>query len=345
MYPKDHIIVVGASAGGVESLITFVSSLPHDLPAAIFVVQHLSPNYVSALPQILSKNGSLPAGHPKDGEKIQAGRIYVASPDRHLLIEHDRVLVKKGPKENRFRPSIDALFRSAAYSYGPQVIGIVLSGALDDGTSGLWSIKRLNGTTIVQEPSEAAFDSMPFSALEQVEIDYCISVHEMGDLVSKLTKKPRKERTEDTTADREKMKIEISVGADGDAFRKGIMNVGSLTPFTCPECHGVLVQIEEGEISRYRCHTGHAYSRSSLLSEIMLKVDESYWSAMRSLEEATMLLDRMGRDMSERGHDASAALFFERGKTTEEHSRRLREMVLTGKLFSGDSVVLKAEER
>jgi two-component system chemotaxis response regulator CheB len=118
------------------------------------------------------------------------------------------------------------------------------------------------------------------------------------------------------------MKIEISVGAEG------IMNVGSLTPFTCPECHGVLVQIEEGKITRYRCHTRHAYSRNVLLSEIMLKVDESYWSAMRSLEEATMPLDRMGRDMSERGYDASATLFFERGKTTEEHARRLREMVV-----------------
>src|SRR5688572_25460972 len=142
----QYVVVIGASAGGVESLREVVKGLPADLPAAVFVVLHISPFQPSSLPEILSRSGPLPACHPEDGAKIEAGRIYTAPPDHHLLIERGRVAVAKGPKENRFRPSIDALFRSAAYSYGPKVIGIVLSGALDDGTSGLWSIKRLGGT-------------------------------------------------------------------------------------------------------------------------------------------------------------------------------------------------------
>jgi len=163
--PKRDIVVIGASAGGVYASQDLVASLPEDFDAAIFVVLHVAAHSPSFLPNILKASGALVAVHPNDGEAIASGRIYVAPPDHHLLIEGNRVLVKKGPKENRFRPSIDALFRSAAYTFGPRVIGVVLTGMLNDGTSGMWSVKRLGGVGIIQEPAEALYPSMPASVL------------------------------------------------------------------------------------------------------------------------------------------------------------------------------------
>src|SRR5215216_8035460 len=187
---SERCIVIGASAGGVETLREVVAHLPEDLSVPVFVVLHIPPFVASSLPKILSEAGHLPAVHPQDGDKIKPGHIYIAPPDHHLLIEEEHMAVKRGPKENHFRPSIDALFRSAAYIYGPKAIGVVLSGALDDGTSGLWSIKRLGGTAIVQEPSQAQFDSMPLSALEYVEVDYNLPSTEIGALLGRLADEP-----------------------------------------------------------------------------------------------------------------------------------------------------------
>jgi two-component system chemotaxis response regulator CheB len=342
MIPK-HIVTVGASAGGVKSLSALVASLPADLDAAIFVVLHIPANLISNLPDILSSKGPLKAVHPTDGDEIERGKIYVAPPDHHLLIEANHLLVTRGPKENRNRPSVDALFRSAAYSYGPRVIGIVLSGALDDGTSGLWSIKRMGGIAIAQDPSEASFDSMPANALSQVEIDYCLSVHEMGALLKQLTQQDHEKPAYDVADDKRKMGIEVSVAVDGDAFKKCIMDVGTLTPFTCPECQGVLVKLTEGKLDRFRCHTGHAYSSSALLSGIMEKIDESYWAAMRSLEEAAMLLEQTSKNLSKDGNEKAAAIFLQHAQIATEKSRMLRNSVLSSKRFSGDSLLKESE--
>ena len=338
-----RIITVGASAGGVESLCKLVAVLPRDLDAAVFVVLHIPPNHVSNLPCILSRKGPLRAFHPKDRDEIAPGRIYVAPPDHHLLIETNQVLVTRGPKENRNRPSVDALFRSAAYTHGPNVIGIVLSGALDDGTSGLWSIKRMGGVTMTQNPLEAAFDSMPASALSQVEIDHCLPVQQMGPMLEKILKQELAMpgvKTEDS----QRMGLEVSIAVDGDAFKKGIMNSGALTPFTCPECQGVLVELKEGKIARFRCHTGHAYSSSALLSGVMEKIDESYWSAMRSLEEAAMLLEQMGKSFAEAGEEEKACLFEDRARLANQQSRMLRQTLLKSEQFSVDSLIDETEE-
>ncbi len=173
---KRDIVVIGASAGGVDALKTLAAALPADFGATLFVVLHVSPHSPSYLPDILNYADPLKATHPRDGEPIQRGHIYVAPPDHHLLIEYDQVLVKKGPKENRFRPSIDALFRSAAYNYGSRVIGVVLTGMLDDGTSGLWSVKRMGGLGIIQQPDDAPYASMPDSVLQYVEVDYQVPI-------------------------------------------------------------------------------------------------------------------------------------------------------------------------
>jgi two-component system chemotaxis response regulator CheB len=321
-----------------------VSSLAPDLEAALFVVLHIPPNQVSRLPQILSNRGALPAKHPADGEEVRVGQIYVAPPDHHLLLQDNRVVVTRGPKENRHRPSIDALFRSAAYSYREQAIGIVLSGALDDGTSGLWSIKRMGGIAVIQEPSEATFDSMPSSALAQVEIDYCLSSLKMGPLLKQLIAERPDMHPENVGEETQRLGVEVSIANDGDAFEKGVMNLGPLTPFTCPECQGVLVEIQEGVLRRFRCHTGHAYSSSALLSSITDRVDESYWAVMRSLEEAAMLLEKMAHDHGEKKQAKAAALFQQEAQQAREQAHRLRDTVLTSKRFSGDTLQSEADE-
>src|SRR5215211_5622395 len=184
---KD-IIVVGASAGGIEALRVLAGGLPADLPALLFIVLHTSPESPAMLPGILGRSGSLPALSPKDGDRIRPGTIYVAPPDRHLLIEPNLMRVTRGPKENRFRPAIDPLFRSAAQTYGPRVVGVILTGYLDDGTAGLWTVKKLGGMAIVQEPAEALVPFMPLNALRHVQIDYRLRLKEIAPLLVRLTK-------------------------------------------------------------------------------------------------------------------------------------------------------------
>jgi two-component system chemotaxis response regulator CheB len=337
-----RLIVIGASAGGVESLSALVRSLPVDLDAAIFVVLHISPNFVSHLPEILSREGVFPAKHPANGEAIKPGHIYVAPPDHHLMIEDDHIIVTRGPKENRNRPSVDALFRSAAYYYREQVIGIVLSGALDDGTSGLWNIKRMGGITITQDPLEAAFDSMPSSALAQVEINYSLPAVKMGALLDSLVRGSAHAGLRNREDEHQKMGLEVSIAIEGDAFEKGVMEIGPLTPLTCPECHGVLVEIREESRRRFRCHTGHAYSASALMSSIMDTVDGSYWAVMRSLEEAAMLLEKMDGDLALKSQHAAAALCRDEARRAREQAVRLRDTVLSGARFSTDTLLDKA---
>lgn len=217
---SEWCVVIGASAGGVETLREVVARLPADLSAPVFVVLHIPPHAISTLPAILSAAGPLKAIHPKDGEKIRNGIIYVASPDHHLLIHKDRVAVKKGPMENRFRPSIDALFRSAAYTYGTGVVGVVLTGALNDGTSGLWSINRLGGISVVQIPDQARFDSMPRSALEYVDADYQVSSKDIGALIGRLVREPPASKEQEQRDSNKYAHSENRIAAGGCAFRK-----------------------------------------------------------------------------------------------------------------------------
>jgi two-component system chemotaxis response regulator CheB len=343
--PTDHIVVVGASAGGVESLIALAASLPADLNAAVFVVMHISPNYVSKLPEIMLRSGAFRAKHPEDGERFQPGWIYVAPPDHHLLIERDRVIVTRGPKENRNRPSVDALFRSAAYYYREQVIGIVLSGALDDGTSGLWNIKRMGGIAITQELEECIVDSMPASAMQQVEVDFSISVTKMGKLLDELIRERQIRKLPSGENEHQKMGLEVSIAAEDEAFEKGIMQIAAPSPFACPECHGVLMEIKEGKRTRFRCHTGHAYSSSALLSEITESVDDSYWKAMRGLEEAALLLEKAGRELQEEGQNAAAELFKTQACQAREQAINLKRTLLSSKQYSGDSLLEEVEKK
>jgi two-component system chemotaxis response regulator CheB len=339
MPTPQRVIVIGASAGGVEPLLDVLGPLPADFPAAICVVLHMSPHMESNLPRILRNNGRLDAVHPQTGWPLEPGVIYVGCPDHHLLIEaQGKVAMAKGPKENRFRPSIDALFRSAAYNHGPHVIGVILSGALDDGTAGLWSIKRLGGMAIVQRPSDAYFDAMPMNALEYVDADYTVPAVEMPALLQRLVARDVAPRPALEPEFEHRMVREIEIATEGEAFQKGVMNFGPLTPFTCPECHGVLVRICDGKLSRFRCHTGHAFSKSALLEGVMDSAEELMVQTMRSLEEAVMLLNEIAANLESSGDIDRARTFYAKAKELEARSKSFQGEVLEHETFSSDNL-------
>jgi two-component system chemotaxis response regulator CheB len=306
--PTKDIIVIGASVGGIEALRTIAGGLPQDFPASVFVVLHTAAEAPDVLADILDRAGSLPAAYATDGEHIQAGRIYVAPPDRHLVIEPNRVRLTRGPKENRFRPAVDPLFRSAAQVYGPRAIGVILTGYLDDGTAGLWAVKQLGGTAIVQDPQEALAPSMPASALRQVRVDYRLPVAEIAPLLVSLTTAPLEE--EGVYEVPKEIDIEVRIAKEHTALDAGVLKLGEPSNYTCPECHGVLLQLHEEKRIRFRCHTGHAYSVDTLLAEITEGVEDSLWNAIRSIEESVLMLRHMAEhlDGSENSHTSEKFL-------------------------------------
>lgn len=324
---KRDIIVIGSSAGGVTVLKQLAACLPKGLPAAVFIAQHLSADLPSLLPRILSDAGPLQAIHPEDGQEIKDGMIYVAPPDHHLIIEDGHVLVKRGPKENSFRPSIDALMRSAAYWYGSRVIGIVLTGYRNDGTSGLWSIKQFGGTTIIQNPEDAEYPDMPRSVLEYVEVDYNLPLAEIAALITKLvgTLPDMSRQIPDPTQRR--IKAELEIAAQQNAFEKGIMKMGKPSSLTCPECGGALTEIQEGANTRYRCHTGHGYSSPSLLSEISESVEIRLWQSLRSMEEGVILLEQMASQHEQNGAVSEAEDLFSRASALRENAKALLDFI------------------
>ncbi|MGI8635863.1 MAG: chemotaxis protein CheB, partial [Segetibacter sp.] len=301
-------------------------------------VLHLHPSTPSNLPDILTNFGPLKASHAIDGEKIKSKHIYVAPPDHHLLLENGHVLVRKGPKENRFHPSVDVLFRSAAYNFGTRVIGIVLSGMLNDGTSGMWSIKHMGGLCIVQDPKDALYESMPLNAMNEVEVDYSVPVAKMGVLLQEIIKENAPEMHEITPEQMELMNLEVVIASNDNALELGILHKGELTPFTCSECHGALVSLSEGTMVRYRCHTGHAFSASTLLDGVTQSIEEQLWSTMRTFEEAVMLLEHIANNFKKAENESAANEFFEKAEESRKRSKVLHKLVKTQELLSEDVV-------
>src|SRR5215217_8275426 len=280
--PAKDIIVIGASLGGIEALRAIAGGLPKDFPASVFVVLHISPDSPGVLADIVDRAGELPAANAVDGEQIQPGRIYVAPPDRHLIIEPNRVRLTRGPKENRFRPAVDTLFRSAAQVYGPRVVGVVLTGNLDDGTAGLWAVKRLGGMAIVQDPREALAPSMPQSAIQHVRVDHVVPLAAMAPLLTRVVTTPV---YEGGVVVPDRIDIEVKIAKAEDPMTAGIDQLGEASTFACPDCHGVLLRLDEEGHVRFRCHTGHAYSAESLLAAINERVEDALWNAVRAIDE------------------------------------------------------------
>jgi two-component system, chemotaxis family, protein-glutamate methylesterase/glutaminase len=233
---NHNIIVIGASMGGLEALRALVKQLPPDLPAAVFIVLHITPSAPSLLAPILDRDSALPVTSAQDGEAIESGRIYVAPPDHHLLLKPGQVRLTRGPRENRTRPAIDPLFRSAAVAYGPHVIGVVLTGYLDDGASGLLAIKRCNGVAIVQDPEDAAYPSMPLNAIEMVPVDYRLPIAEMGRILTELVQLPPKE----VVPVPKDILVEAAISEGTESSMRTEEYLGALAPFACPDCCGSL---------------------------------------------------------------------------------------------------------
>src|SRR5262249_14312911 len=240
------IIVIGASAGGVQALSNLVSDLPADLPAAVFIVLHIPSNAPSWLPNILARESHLHVAHPIDGQRIARGRVYVAPPDHHLLVEYGLVKLVRGPRENLHRPSIDALFRSAARWAGPRVIGVVLTGARDDGAVGMKAIKQRGGITIVQDPSEAEFPSMPMSVMQRIRVDYSLPIREIAPLLNELSRQTTEEEGRFPVPDQIDIEARIAQQLmEADELIASVERLGKVSKLTCPDCHGALWEIDD----------------------------------------------------------------------------------------------------
>lgn len=331
----SKIIVIGASAGGFEALKTITRSLPPGFATPVFIVWHMSPDVQGILPTVLNRSKTIHAAHGINNEEIKANRIYVAPPDHHMLIEDGILLITHGPKENRFRPAVDPLFRSAAYAYGNRVIGVILSGALDDGTAGLWAVKQYGGVAIVQDPRDAEVTSMPENAIRQVKVDHVVPATEIADLLVHLSGQPVIENN--TIMKDEQTKKEIDIAAEKGGMEKGILKFAELTPYSCPECHGVLSRLRNDAIVRYRCHTGHAYSADALITAITEKIEDSLYGAMRGIDESVMLLNHIGDHYAEANEPQLAALYFKKAKEAEERAKIIRNVAVTHEQLSIDS--------
>ncbi|TDW46665.1 two-component system chemotaxis response regulator CheB [Flavobacterium sp. 270] len=319
---SKYVIVVGTSAGGLSALKKLLAHFNEDFPVPILIVQHISADAVgNVLVDNLTRSSKLKVLHPKSGDRLLPGSAYIAASDHHLMIDEDKkILITKGAHENRSRPAINPLFRSAAVSYGSGVIGILLTGYLDDGTAGLEVIKRCGGICIVQDPNDADYPDMPQNAINKIKPDYILPIAEMGGIIYQLiAKNPAKQRT--ISKD---ILIETAIATRVTSDLASVNTLGSQVPFNCPGCGGVLWKVGDGESSRFRCHTGHAYTAATLLAEQTMKIEETMWTALRMFEERKNLLDNIAQGKS----GATSKSAQERSAATQEHIERIRHILL-----------------
>ncbi len=334
---KRNVVVIGASAGGVQALTALFRLLPANLPAAVLVVLHIPAHTRSELHHILASQSMLPVVIAQEGQTLQEKMGYVASADRHLIVSpQDRVRVTRGPRECHVRPAIDVLFRSAAAVYGPRVIGVVLSGALDDGTAGLWAIKDRGGMALVQDPVDATYASMPESAIAHVAVDFVGTIQDLARRIVSLAGGPVDPIENEPSSGHA---IENIIAAEGNGIQAGVMKLGKVSKYTCPDCHGVLVQIEEGPIVRFRCHTGHAFSLKTLIAEVNGAIDNGLWDTLRAVEERVMLLRQMA-DLADLQGTVAATKEASRCRAqaddAEVRLKPLRELVMDPNFFGHD---------
>jgi two-component system, chemotaxis family, protein-glutamate methylesterase/glutaminase len=336
---EDRIVVIGASAGGVDALMRVVRGLPPDFAAPVCVVLHIPADSPSLLAHILSREGPLVAKEAADREPLRRGVIYVAPPDRHLLVEKNgTVRVTRGPRENRHRPAVDPLFRSAARAFGPRAIGVVLTGSLDDGTAGLLAIKKQGGVTIVQDPQEALYPSMPQSAIEHVEIDHVLPIDRIARQLTVALQAPLAPGPyrHDSLLDVETRMAEM----DDEAFLSD-ERPGVPSGYGCPDCGGALWEIadDEGEYVRFRCRVGHAFSPENMLGAQDEVLEEALWTAVNTLEESARLSKRLADAEARRGHEWMAERF--RGKELE--ARQRAELIRRALLREATPVPVEAD--
>lgn len=319
---RPKVVVIGASAGGVEALSRLVGDLPADYSLPIVVVLHVPPTS-SLLPQILSRAGRLPADHAEDGAPLEAGRIMIAPPDCHVLVDDSALRVVRGPKENGHRPAVDPLFRTAAAQFGSATVGIVLSGALDDGTAGLANIKNNGGLTVVQEPAEALYPAMPTSARDAVDPDYVLPIRRIAALLVELGARPPDPESAQSSKESE------AVDSDPTqlppmAVTEANTEAGRLTAFTCPECNGTLWEIKDGGLVKLRCRVGHAYTEEGYAHEKAVRLEAALWTALTALVERADFSRRLAERFRRGGHELFAKRYDDQAVELLDQAETLR---------------------
>jgi two-component system chemotaxis response regulator CheB len=292
------ILTIGASAGGVEALLRLAREFSGDLPASVLVTLHLPARARSSLDELMSKAGPLPAQFATDGEPLRKRRIYIAPPDRHLLVYGDKVCLGIGPRENNSRPSVDAMMRSAAVCCGGRAIGVVLTGTLGDGASGLWAVGQCGGITVVQDPRGAAFAEMPQAALERVQADHIVDLSSMALLLESLVHQPAGESLPAPAS----VRYEVEVARKGTGAMAELDHIGRRSVLSCPDCQGTMWEIDEGELVRFRCHVGHTYTAELMSLALDESLRRALASAQRAFEERVALAGKLHRQATESGH-------------------------------------------
>jgi len=317
------ILAIGTSAGGFDALRTLAAEFPHDLNASVLVVIHLSSGFNSALDAILSQPGRLQASFAQDGEALERRHIYIAPPETHLLVEGDRLRLGRGPRENYARPAIDPLFRSTALCCGPRAIGAVLTGTLGDGASGLQALKQCGGITVVQDPTDAAFPEMPENALRRTKADHVVGLKGMPALLQKLVSQP----VGTPVSVPEGLKYEVEIARDGRANMETMDRIGRRSVLACPDCHGVMWEIDEGDLIRYRCHVGHAYTAELMSLALDDNLRRAIGSALRALDERVALAQKLATQASQSGRQALAESWTRRVQEVEDEADLIRASV------------------
>ena len=331
---NHHVITIGTSAGGIQALKTIVQELPSDFPASIHIVQHLSSEAPSNLTAVLAKASRLPIAFAKNGESIKSGCIYLAPPDVHLLLELGRIKVIRGPRENRMRPAIDPLFRTAAVAYRSYATGIILTGMLDDGTAGLQAIKACGGMAIVQDPEDAEYRSMPCSAIANVKVDRVVRLKDIPRILLERVKETPP-IVKDIPLD---LQLEAPIAQKAITEPITMQQIGEPVAHSCPSCGGPLWQLgnnngsnispkERDSLLRYRCHIGHAFTSRTLIEEQNEATEKALWIALRTLEERGRLLKNMSDRYAKAGSSSLAKTHKERSIEALEHSALIRDLI------------------
>ena len=321
---SSHLVVIGASAGGVHALLEISEALPASFPAPVCIVQHIG-SHRSVLPELLRFRGANQAVHARHGQLLAAGTLYVAPPDRHLMVDGDTLRLTHGPKENHTRPAIDPLFRSAALSFGPRAIGVILTGQMDDGSAGLKSIKDCGGIAVVQDPRSAAEAQMPRSALQNVDVDHCVPLAEVAPLLTRLVG-AAVAPAESRSAVPEPVLREVAINR-GEAPMENLAEIATPSTLTCPDCGGTLWEVNDPRPLRYRCHTGHAFTALSLAEAQQDAVEDALWSSVRALRERELLLRRLAGIAEATGDMAQARAAATQADRLQEQIRTLQALL------------------
>jgi two-component system chemotaxis response regulator CheB len=317
------VVAIGASAGGVEALIFLCTRLPAQFPATILITQHLPSHSASGLDQILSRAGPLPATFAHEGDTLRKGQIFLAPPGCHLIADRDRLLLGKGPRENHARPAIDAMLRSVGVCCGPRAIGVVLTGTLGDGASGLKAVQQCGGISVVQDPDDAAFPEMPRTALNRSVPDHVVRLADLPLLLNSLVQRP----AGGPKPVPDSIRFEVGIASGQKASMRDMDRLGRRSVLTCPDCNGVMWEIDHDDLSHYRCHVGHAYGAEMMNLALDDSVRRALGSALRALEERIALTERLRCQASGRGHNQSADMWMRKIEEIEKEADALRKTI------------------